>query len=207
MLRATCWTAGVLALLPMAALAQPSVRRAGGCRPATHFIAEIAGGATTYGSGGLALESVFGYGGKLRGFPPRFYLIGELNYHTSAIDGTLPLSGRAYRDERSFADVGAGLRIYLPIVGPLRLLGDVTLGGSHIAAALRSRDQPLVRAEGWVPMWAVAGGAQLRLFHHASIGARVRAVLSEDNLDALLAVTGDETPTRVTATLGLTWHF
>jgi hypothetical protein len=198
----------VLVLLPLVAQARPQVRCAGRCRPrATHFIAEIAGGATTYGRGGLALESVFGFGGKLRGFPPRFYLIGELNYHQGATSGTQPLSGADYRDERSFADLGAGLRIYLPIVGPLRLLGDVTLGGSHVAASLRGLDRSPLRAEGWVPMFAVAGGAQLRLFHHASIGARVRAVLSDDDLDALRVVTAREAPTRVTATLGLTWHF
>ncbi|MCA9667214.1 MAG: hypothetical protein KC503_16560 [Myxococcales bacterium] len=175
-------------------------------RRGTHFIAELSGGATTYGHGGLALEGIFGIGGKLRGFPPRFYLIAELGYSSNTISGAAPQTGASFRDERTYRDLAAGLRIYLPIFGPIRLFGDALIGASHISASLSRDGHDLDVATGWQTLVAVGGGLQVRIFHHLSLGARFKAVVTGDDVAGLRALSGTS-PTRLSATAGVTWHF
>lgn len=182
----------------------PCLQRAA---PGTHFIAEISGGATTLGSGGLALEGVLGIGGKLRGFPPRFYLIGEAAYSSGTLSSATPLAGVGFRDERSYRDLSGGLRIYLPIYGPVRIFGDGLVGGSHVAASLDRQGLAPRTAEGWLPMFALAAGVQVRMFRFLSVGMRAKFVLTDDDVAGLRQVVGAESPLRATVTAGLTWHF
>lgn len=204
----------VCSLLPTHASAQEIPCEAGPClqrlprhRP-THFIAELDGGSSTYGSGGLALGVVLGVGGKLRGFPPIFYLIGELSYNTSAESSSSGLAGGGYRDDRAFRDVAVGLRVYLPIWGPIRLFSDAGVGGSYVTANIERQGLPMVSADGWMPIFQLGGGLQVRLFHHLSVGMRFKAVFgSDESVGALHQLVGDALPLRHMATANLTWHF
>jgi hypothetical protein len=175
-------------------------------RRGTHFIAEISGGSTTYGHGGLALEGVVGVGGKLRGFPPRFYLIGEFAYSSNTISGSTPLAGNSFRDKRTYRDLAAGLRIYLPIFGPIRLFADALVGASHISTSLERDGHDLTVADGWQGLFSLGGGLQVRIWRHLSLGARFKAVVSGDDVANLRRLTGTS-PTRLSATAGVTWHF
>lgn len=175
--------------------------------PGTHFIAEVSGGATTLGSGGLALEGVLGVGGKLRGFPPRFYLIGEAAYNSGTLSSATPLAGVSYRDERTYRDLAGGLRVYLPIYGPVRIFADGLIGGSHVAASLDRQGLAARTAEGWLPLFALAGGLQVRIFRFLSVGMRAKFVLTDDDVAGLRQVVAAESPLRATVTAGLTWHF
>jgi hypothetical protein len=204
----------VFSLFPTRALAQEIPCEAGPClqrvprRQPTHFIAELNGGSSTYGSGGLALGLVLGVGGKLRGFPPIFYLFGELSYNTAAESSSIALSNSSLRDDRAFRDLAVGLRIYLPIWGPIRLFGDAGVGGSYVTANVERAGLPMVSADGWMPIFQLGGGLQVRLFHHLSVGMRFKAVLGRDaSVGALHELVGDALPLRHMATANLTWHF
>ncbi|MCK5798585.1 MAG: hypothetical protein KAI47_15440 [Deltaproteobacteria bacterium] len=174
----------------------------------THFIAEVNGGSSTYGGGGLAASGLFGVGGKLRGFPPIFYLIGELSSNQAAENGSMPLAGTGYRDDRSFLDLAVGLRIYLPIWGPIRLFGDGAFGASYVSANLEQHDGPVVVANGWMSIFQFSGGVQVRLFHALSVGLRLKGIIgNEQAISGLYALVGETLPIRTVATANLTWHF
>jgi hypothetical protein len=192
-------------------LAQDIPCHAGPCvnrraRP-THFLAEIAGGVLFTSDPGMALGAILGVGGKFRGFPPRFYLIGEFSYGTATTEGLNQGAAREFQDSRSFRDVGGGLRIYLPIYGPLRLFGDLVFGGSHVSANLKRTDAPVVQAAGWTPLVQVGAGLQLRVMHHMSVGIRSKVVVLDQDLAGLYAAVGRVPPVRQTWTASLAWHF
>jgi hypothetical protein len=211
MKRVVWLTSALILALPLAAAAQEIPCGEGPCiklrPPGTHFLVEVNGGGTLFNDGGLAVEGLVGVGGKLRGFPPRFYLIAEFDYSTNAHSGELGWAPGGYNDERDFRDVVGGLRIYVPIWGGLRWFVDGVGGGSYQVASL-SRDQlPLREVRAWVPLVAVATGLQWRLFHHMAVGLRSKFVLNREDPGGLYAMVGEEPPLRTTLTLGLTWHF
>jgi hypothetical protein len=175
-------------------------------RPGTHFIAEVNGGGSFAGGVGPAVGGVLGVGGKLRGFPLRFYLITEFAYASNAQEGTLHSRAVGFREERSFRDIAAGLRIYVPF-GRLRLFVDAMGGGSHTQAFLERDGLSPLSASDWSGMGLVGGGLQLRLIHHLSIGVRCKAFFSGDDLDDLRDMERIDDPVRTSATMGLTWHF
>lgn len=149
-------------------------------RPGTHFIAEANGGTTGFGSGGPVFGGLLGAGGKLPRFPPRFYVIGELSQRWSSERGRLD-GGIAYEDERQLTDLGVGLRIYLPVWGPVRVFGDAQLGRSYATASYRSDTAPRsTRDAGWINMAQVSVGPQVRILHHVSVGARARYTINEE---------------------------
>lgn len=177
-------------------------------QPGTHFIAELNGGGSFAGGAGPAVGGVVGVGGKLRGFPLPFYLIGELAYSSAAQDGALQSGSVDFHEERSYRDLALGLRVYIPVYGPLRLFVDAMGGGSHVAALVERDNLTALSSSHWAGMGLLATGLQLRLFHHLSVGLRAKVVLAGgDALDGLREVLRIETPTRTSATAGLTWHF
>ncbi|MBW2733313.1 MAG: hypothetical protein JRH20_13065 [Deltaproteobacteria bacterium] len=178
--------------------------------PPTHFIAELNGGSTTFGGGGPIFSALLGAGGKLRGFPPIFYLIGEATYAASQESGGIPTTGVGYRDERNAWDLLWGPRIYLPIFGPVRLFGEVLIGASHVTAHFSRDGQPTVAADDWLLLTRLGVGLQVRLFHYLSVGGRFQASVAQRGLDAYrsaLDSAGVSPSMRTTATATVTWHF
>lgn len=180
------------------------------CPPPTHFIAELHGGSTTYGGGGPVLSALFGVGGKLRGFPPIFYLVGEASYSASRESGGLPTTGIGYRDERSAFDLLAGLRIYLPIYGPVRLFGEAAIGTSHVNADFSRDGHPTLVADDWTVLTRLGAGLQVRVFHTLSVGARFNATIVDEGLESYneaLRNAGTSGTMRTMLTASVTWHF
>jgi hypothetical protein len=175
----------------------------------THFILELNAGSSTYGSGGLAIGGLFGIGGKLRGFPLVFYLFAETAYHTSAHTISIPLDGRYHRDDRAFRDLVFGVRMYLPIWGPLRLFADAAGGASYVTTNLeRDSARSMISADGWAKTFQVSVGAQVRIFRNLSLGLRWKAMFTdEEAVPDAYALIGDELPLRSMATANITWHF
>jgi hypothetical protein len=201
----------LFALAPSVVAAQVIPCNDGPClsprREGTHFIAEIAGGGALYGrGGGIVVGGLFGAGGQLRRLPLPLYVVTEVAYNTTTDAGhgpTLP----AFRDERTHRDLALGLRIYVPVFGPLRFFAEVLGGGSYVSASLDRADVAPIASAGWVRLALVGGGLQVRLFHHFSLGVRTRIVLTDDDLGGLRAMTGAERAVRVSLLGGMTWHF
>ena len=197
--------------IPLAAKAQEIPCKDGPCvrkrRPGTHFIAELNGGGSLNRDGGLALDALVGAGGKLPGFPPRFYFVAEFSYNTSTESGRLTSVPGNYRDERDYKDITFGLRTYLPIWGPVRVFADL-LGGASNQSVILERDHHVTRqASDWSGLLAVGAGFQFRLMHHLSIGLRTKVVLTPHDVGGLHQATGSNAPYRTSLTGGVTWHF
>jgi len=176
-------------------------------RRGTHFLVEINGGGSISGNVGLAVGGVVGIGGKLRGFPLRFYLVGEVAYASGAQDGMLPGASLDFREERTYRDLALGLRTYVPVFGPLSLFVDLMGGGSYVSATLQQEGQSTLASQDWSALGLLAAGVQVRLFHHLSVGIRGKVVLGDDGLSRMREVVGVASPTRASVTAGLTWHF
>jgi hypothetical protein len=171
----------------------------------THFLAELGGGGSFGGRSGFIVGGLFGVGGQLRRFPLPLYAISEVAYATSTVVGEgSPLP---FRDERAHRELTLGLRLYVPIVGPLRLFVEALGGAGYVSASLERADLPSLAASGWVKLATVGGGVQLRLLHHLSLGVRARAVLTDDDLGDLRALSGAQSVRRVSVLAGMTWHF
>lgn len=177
-------------------------------RRGTHFLAEVNGGGALMGKGGLAIGGLVGVGGKLRGFPLRFYLVGEFAYSSASDSVHLPGTALGVDEERSYRDVGMGLRIYIPVYGPLRLFLDAMGGASYAAGTFHRQGLATLSAGDWKPLALTAAGVQFRLFHHLSLGARAKIVFTSDGMEELRTISGgSESSVRSTITAGLTWHF
>ncbi len=201
-----------VSLLGGAALAQEIPCSGGPCvqrrDPGTHFLIELNGGGSPFGARGPTIGGVLGVGGSLRAIPfLRFYLVSELAYSQSTESGQSPALLTSFRDERTHRDLGFGLRIYLTLVGPLRLFTDVMGGASYLDGSIARPDLPLRNASGWSPLATVSTGLQVRFIRQLAVGVRVRFVLTGDELDGLRTAMGSESRRPVSMSAGLTWHF
>jgi len=124
-------------------------------------------------TGSLGYGLVLGLGGKFKGFPLRFYLIGALNnakyWHKDANTKT----GEDYSLTMNFMDLGAGLRILVPIVSKFRVYLDVVGIGSHQKANLARDGARDVKSSGWTSGVIVAGGAEFRWHKNLATGLRL----------------------------------
>jgi hypothetical protein len=173
--------------------------------PGTHFIAGIEAGLGVGGSVGFASAFTLGIGGKLVGFPLRFYLLGELGYVDAGSEGVI--DGRGFREDRGYWDLMLGMRVYIPVFGPLRVFVDALGGTTLTTASLTYADMTPQHTSGWDLAAVVGVGLQVRVLHHFSVGGRLRVLFAGDPLSELrdqLTIGG---PWPVSATAGLTWHF
>ncbi len=102
-------------------------------RRGTFFIGELTLGSTLAGAGGSSIGGVLGVGGKIPGVPPRLYLIGSLR-HTQATQAGGGLDSVPYDNTLSTTDLGLGLRLYVPVVGPFRIMADGVIGSTMLSA-------------------------------------------------------------------------
>jgi hypothetical protein len=175
-------------------------------RPGTHFIAEINVGGGL--SGGMSVGGLVGVGGKLKRFPPRFYLVAEFAHATRFAEGSLPDLPLAFEETWRFNDAALGLRIYVPIYRHVRILIDLMGGCSRIKGDLLREGMNRLGVEGWRPLGQFATGIQVRPFYHLSLGVRAKVALTGEGTSALEQLAGSEqTGPRATLTGGLTWHF
>lgn len=188
-----------------AATAPEQEQEPGSRRRGTHFITALEGGVTPAGTPGFAGSLTFGGGGKPRGTPLRIYGIAELSF----ADDLPAIALRApsvRRDERSYFGLSAGVRLYIPIAGELRLFFDALGGASYNTALLGTAAVQLDESD-WFIQGALAGGLQYRLLHALSLGARVKWIASDDPLSDVREDLGLSNAFPWTATAGATWHF
>ncbi len=172
-----------------------------------HFIAEASGGLMlTPGFGGSS-HLLVGAGGRRPGGFLRFYAIGGLAH--ASVRSTLQRDGLRYEHSRHHLDVVAGLRIYVPVVGPVRIFTDFLGGGSHMWSNLAGGTFGEYRAQGWRPVFIWAFGLQVRVTQELSVGGRFGLRSTSDPLQDLHEYVGETRATGLMVDLGATvsWHF
>ncbi len=171
--------------------------------PGTHVLVEGGGGVTATPGFGLSLGGVLGVGGKLVGFPLRFYGVAEVGYATASPAGELQ-SGASFGESRTHFSLALGLRIFVPVFGPLRLFAE-GLGGAALSQATLERHGggAALSASEWQPAATVGAGMQVRVLHELSLGLRLRWLITGDPLGAL-PDRGSHVPTSLMLTVG--WH-
>jgi hypothetical protein len=201
------WPPGRAAAQEIPCQGGPCVARRQPRQDGSHFLVEVNGGGTLVGGRGPMVGGLFGVGGKLRRLPFRFYAISEFAYSGSTDEGISTALGLPFRDQRARRDLDFGLRVYLPIWGPVRIFGDVLGGASYLTATLQRDGLPTLSSGAWQGHAVAATGLQIRIISQLSIGARVRFALTGEEPDALRATMGATSHQPITFMAGMTWHF
>jgi hypothetical protein len=194
---------GALVLMvPLAARAQSADATA--ARRGTHFLIQATTGFSCDESMGLGYGLLLGAGGKLRGFPPRFYLL----FETSRATHDRETYGNTGSLTSSFTgtDVAGGLRVLMPIAGPLRLYGDVLAGGTYGEFGLSRPDGTQRESQRWSPLVDLAAGVDVRFHRNVSAGLRFKFHLL-DPTPAWMSGLGGSASRTAEAAATLTVHF
>jgi hypothetical protein len=187
-----------------ACVAAPSAAHA---RPGTHFLVELDAGATLSGNGGPAAALALGAGGKLKGFPARFYLLGRTSVSEYDADASSPASAEPAIESGSFRDFALGPRVYLPLIGPLRWFAEGLFGASDASGTFLEPGLLPLSAEQWSPLAMISSGLQMRIFYELSLGVRFAMAWNGPGLIGVERVAGLHDPMRMSVTGGVTWHF
>jgi len=143
----------------------------------THFLLEgSAGTAMTDGSDdadwwGIAL----GYGGKFKGFPLRFYLMGA--FDADGFSSTLHGGGSNADRTIDNATLTGGPRIYFPLGRNFRFFVDAMWGAAWTNCDMVVNDLESYTAQDQGYAAKYSAGVQIRLTSWLSLGASVQRVL------------------------------
>jgi hypothetical protein len=206
MTRLTVVILGALILtVPLAARAQQvtSPDAAAG-RRGTHFLVQATTGFSCDESMGLGYGVLLGAGGKLRGFPPRFYLLVEASRATH--DRESSGGGGTLTSTFTGTDIAGGLRVLMPVSGPLRLYADVLVGGTHGEYGVTRAEGTPRESQRWSPLVDLAAGMDFRIHHNFSAGLRFKAHLL-DPTPAWMAGMGGSASRVGELAVTLTAHF
>lgn len=173
----------------------------------THAIAELEGGALLSGKGGPALRAALGIGGKWRGFPARFYLVGHFGASGYVAEPPESRAQEQSSEEGAFYDFALGPRVYWPIIGPLRLFVEALAGATLASANHVEYGRSSLSASEWLLLAQASAGLQWRLLYQLSVGARVSVTLNESGLTGVARYAGVHDRVRSALTAGVTWHF
>ncbi|MFH1437188.1 MAG: hypothetical protein ABIJ56_15885 [Pseudomonadota bacterium] len=152
--------------------------------------------------GGILL----GAGGKFKGFPLRFYLIGIFDNSRYWHNDSHAQTGESYKLTVNFMEFGGGLRIVLPIVRKLRIYADVLIMGSHQKVELE-RSGTVFSTAGWTTGAIVAGGLEARWHLHAATGVRVEGNFYQDLKSGIPQIVGVQERGNGRVFVGLTQTF
>jgi len=195
----------LFASLPRAALAQ---------RHGTHLFAEVGGGYSVPVAsdldGGLALGGAFGIGGKWRGFPPRFYVLGGTRWASFSGESVQTPTGRVSTLDVADTALYGGLRILVPAGWILRLVFEGDLGTSLHDETLRRAGDPVLVHSQWAEFFALSGGLQARWHRRASVGLRVTygwAILDSERVTRAAGNGIEDEGARTSIEITHTWHF
>ena len=171
--------------------------------PGTHFLAELEGGVLLTGDAGPALRASLGAGGKWKGFPARFYGIGQ--FGVSSYTASSP--AHAGSESGAFQDLALGLRVVLPLVSELRVFVEGLVGASLASARYMEPGLSTLHAREWLGLALFSGGLQYRVWYELSVGVRVSLALNPSGLVGVARDAGVHDGGRLALTGGLTWHF
>ncbi len=125
------------------------------------------------GSVAPAWGAMIGVGGKLKSFPPRFYLMAGVLHQPFHSQGTYSMTQEWYRMRQDMLDISLGLRIVIPIYRGLRMYLDLMgLASWHRTDLLRG-DTIDRQSSVWVGGGIAAMGLQYRWHRLASTGLRL----------------------------------
>jgi hypothetical protein len=170
-------------------------------------LAELDAGALLSGDGGPAVRGAFGAGAKFKHFPVRFYLlwaIGASAYVATPAPGASVWSGN---EQGSFYDVALGPRLYLPIIGPLRVFVEGLFGASRASGTYEAEGMPAVHAYEWLALAQLSAGLQWRVLYELSWGVRAGLAFTESGLTGVARMAGAHDAARPSLMAGVTWHF
>ena len=173
----------------------------------THYLAELDGGALLTGQSGPAFRAALGVGGKWKGFPLRFYLIGQFGASSYAAEAPAGLATAAATEQGAYEDLALGPRVVVPIYGPLRLYVEGVFGASLASARHIEPGRPELYARQWLTLAIVSAALQWRVLYPLSLGVRFSAAFNEDGLPGVARYAGVHDAARLALTGGVTWHF
>jgi hypothetical protein len=124
-------------------------------------------------AGSLGYGLMMGIGGKFKGFPLRFYVMGVFNNALYWHNDTFSRTGEDYRLSLNFMDVGGGLRLLLPIVPKFRVYLDVMGLGSYQKVSLERAALGKLGSSAWTSGALIAAGAEFRWHRNLATGLRV----------------------------------
>lgn len=201
----------------LALCARPSDAQAAG----SFFIAELNQGLSVplgFEEGytpGYALGVTLGVGGKFKGNPTRFYLVGHFN--SSSFSAERTYNGKRRLIDREVVDVNGGIRMLWPVQGRhLRVFAELGLGTAQVDSAATSPDLPSnIRFQDTDTDFSLftAMGVQYRFAYWFSLGAKAdfAFVFDDDKLDVVTSATSDATGAdqvgRLNLYLTATLHF
>jgi hypothetical protein len=193
---------GLVVAVGGAALPSTAAARSHG----SHFIAELDGGASLSGDGGLAARLAFGAGGKFRGFPLRFYLLGQLA--TSRYEAEVPRAvARSGVEEGGFVDLALGPRVYFPITDAWRVYGEALFGASFATGRYAELGRPPLQAQEWLWLAQLTLGVQWRIVYALSLGVHASFAFDEAGLVGVARSAGVHAAVRPSVMGGIAWHF
>jgi hypothetical protein len=175
----------------------PGLARARG----THFLVEPFSGMVVRESAGsddaIGLESgaLLAVGGKLKGFPPRFYLY----FKTSRAqfgENQIDLSNRqaTAHVQRAFTRISGGLRVVIPLLGHVRL--NLEFGGGSLRSSNRYEESGMDtrKYDENLSVFEAGLGLNVRLVRWLSLGVMydVTYLAENERGDLIQAMTGDD---------------
>ncbi len=204
--------AAALALLALLVLGQKAAAQARQPKKSSTFLliqAEGGFASSPYSqmTGTFGCGLLLGVGGKFKGFPVRFYLIGAVSNTRYWHDGNYFQTAEDYSMTVNLLDVGGGLRILVPIVPRFRIYVDVLGIGSHQWSELQRGNAGALSSSAWTAGAIVAGGVEFRWHKNFATGLRVEGIFYRDMATSLSDMVGVEQRRNGRLFVGLTQAF
>ncbi|MBI2897009.1 MAG: hypothetical protein HYY06_25860 [Deltaproteobacteria bacterium] len=181
----------------------------------THFLLELHGGiagtAADYLDLGWSFGGVVGVGGKFRGFPPRFYVVGSYRSSFFAGDGIHYGTGVPFEAWEADHDLAGGMRTVFPLWSRIfRLYVDVLGGTAGHTATLERQGERALQSTSWGGVFVLGVGLQARWHPSASAGLRFEWSIADRGADLVAVASGhgdDADNERKALYLSNTWYF
>jgi hypothetical protein len=134
---------------------------------------------------GRSLTGTFGFGGRVPGFAPAYYLIGRIGSTEMGYTGPANYgSAEVYQDQKDWA---IGGRMYLPLSRRVRIMTQLSMGEIDEAATVeRAGERPLFVDETRFALF-IDAGIQFRLNNKFSLGLVGDIAYHPDDGDQLAA--------------------
>lgn len=185
----------------------------------THFLLEPFTGITSNvnlsAENALGFESgaMFAVGGKLKGFPPRFYLYMKASYANFGSDDiSLSAPRSSACAKRSYAKLLGGLRVVIPLMWYIRLNLEMGAGSIFSQNLYSMGDEHLLDYDENLTVMEFGMGLNVRLYSWLSVGLMYDyTIVAEDEFgDAIAEMLGEKYNggmawSNVSVTMGL--HF
>jgi hypothetical protein len=180
----------------------------------THFVIEIEGGLASSSADHLDLGWSFGgtvgIGGKLRGFPPRFYAIGTYRSSLFSGEGLHYATRQPYDAWEANHELTGGLRVVFPLWSRVfRLVTEVRGGSVAHTATLDRPGAPKLQSTSWQGVLVLGAGLQARWHPNAAVGIAFEWAHADRGVDLVARAaghvgTGDD---RLSLYVSNTWFF